>query len=362
MINDDKEKTSNKSEDTESRELEEEEVVSDGPTGIEKKETTDKKENNKNKDNEQPQKEEDNNNSGSNKDNEENKENQKEEKDNHNSSIIKNENQKENEIENNEEEGPVIEDIKNEKSIKTEKKQLMIENIIKEEKPKMPNLQEKIEFRPVSKEEKERKIGEEIHSLLTQLVQKKAKGNELYGKSMFNEAITAYTEGITLVQTFNSNYSEINPNESILTLLNEVNKYLVQIYGNISVCLKKQGKIEEAINYSLMGHQCDPTNIKVYVRLISWYIELNQIEKANEFAKLVKQIPNYEQSKELMSTLIFLDSKNKEIEEKNKSLVKNKKEKSNSWWYPLSLGTAALVSGGLLFTLFYKHGSKFIKI
>ena len=294
---------------------------------------------NKNKDNEQPQKEEDNDNSGSNKDNEENKENQKEEKDNNTSS-----------------------NIKNEKSEKTEKKQLMIENIIKEEKPKMPNLQEKIEFRPVSKEEKERKIGEEIHSLLTQLVQKKAKGNELYGKSMFNEAITAYTEGITLVQTFNSNYSEINPNESILTLLNEVNKYLVQIYGNISVCLKKQGKIEEAINYSLMGHQCDPTNIKVYVRLISWYIELNQIEKANEFAKLVKQIPNYEQSKELMSTLILLDSKNKEIEEKNKSLVKNKKEKSNSWWYPLSLGTAALVSGGLLFTLFYKHGSKFIKI
>ena len=315
MIND-KEKTSNKSEDTESRNLEE--VVSDGPTGIEKKETTDKKENNKIKDNEQPQKEEDNDNSGSNKDNEENKENQKEEKDNHNSSIIKNENQKENAIENNEEEGPIIEDIKNEKSEKTEKKQLMIENIIKEEKPKMPNLQEKIEFRPVSKEEKERKIGEEIHSLLTQLVQKKAKGNELYGKSMFNEAITAYTEGITLVQTFNSNYSEINPNESILTLLNEVNKYLVQIYGNISVCLKKQGKIEEAINYSLMGQQCDPTNIKVYVRLISWYIELNQIEKANEFAKLVKQIPNYEQSKELMSTLILLDSKIKRLKKKIK--------------------------------------------
>lgn len=346
-----KEKPSN--EEAESRELKENEST-------EKKEAKDQENNNKN--NEQQEKEGDNNNSGLNKDNEKKKEeNQKQEINNNNNSNNKNENQKEHEIKNEKEEGPIIEDIKNEKSDKTENKQLMIDNIIKEEKSKKQNFQEKIEFKPLSKEEKERKIGDKIHSLLTQLVQIKTKGNELFGKSMFEEAITAYTEGISLVQTFNSNYSEINQDERILTLLNEVNKYLVQIYGNISVCLKKQGKIEEAINYSLMGHQCDPTNIKVYVRLVSWYVELNQIEKANEFSKLVKQIPGYNESKELMSALNLLDSKNKEIEEKNKSLIKNKKEKSRPWWYPLSFGTAALLSGGLLFTLLYKHGSKFIK-
>ena len=89
--------------------------------------------------------------------------------------------------------------------------------------------------------------------------------------------------------------------------------------------------------------------------------------RANTYAKEAKaKFPDWKNKKDFKSIIDQLDlinSKNEpKEEEQKKNILSNKKgKKETSWWLPTAVGGAVLVAGGLLFSLIYKHGAKFIK-
>lgn len=220
----------------------------------------------------------------------------------------------------------------------------------------------------LSKDEKHRIVMEELHLLLNKITAGKTEGNNYFKSGNFESAESTYKSIMKEIELFMPSHEISEPSEEISILLGEVNNYYIQLNGNLSMAYAKQKKFNEGIEICLkIITQMDENNEKAYTRLISWLIETSQIMRANTYAKEAKaKFPDWKNKKDFKSIIDQLDlinSKNEpKEEEQKKNILSNKKgKKETSWWLPTAVGGAVLVAGGLLFSLIYKHGAKFIK-
>ena len=209
---------------------------------------------------------------------------------------------------------------------------------------------------------------EELHLLLNKITAGKTEGNNYFKSGDFESAENTYKSIMKEIELFNPSHEISEPTEEISILLGELNNYYVQLNGNLSMAYAKQKKFKEGIEICLkIITQMDENNEKAYTRLISWLIETSQIMRANTYAKEAKaKFPDWKNKKDFKSIidqLELINSKNDpKEEEQKKNIFSNKKgKKETSWWLPTAVGGAVLVAGGLLFSLIYKHGAKFIK-
>lgn len=269
---------------------------------------------------------------------------------------------------------PLEEKIKEEESkpIAEEEKKDNNEEKPKEEAPKKEpeKINQNVNSSSLSKEEKKRIVMEELHLLLNKITAGKTEGNNYFKSGDFESAENTYKSIMKEIELFNPSHEISEPTEEISILLNELNNYYVQLNGNLSMAYAKQKKFKEGIEICLkIITQMDENNEKAYTRLISWLIETSQIMRANTYAKEAKaKFPDWKNKKDFKSIidqLELINSKNDhdpKEEEQKKNIFSNKKgKKETSWWLPTAVGGAVIVAGGLLFSLIYKHGAKFIK-
>ena len=268
---------------------------------------------------------------------------------------------------------PLEEKIKEEESkpiAEEEEKKDNNEEKPKEEAPKKEpeKTNQNVNSSSLSKEEKKRIVMEELHLLLNKITAGKTEGNNYFKSGDFESAENTYKSIMKEIELFNPSHEISEPTEEISILLNELNNYYVQLNGNLSMAYAKQKKFKEGIEICLkIITQMDENNEKAYTRLISWLIETSQIMRANTYAKEAKaKFPDWKNKKDFKSIidqLELINSKNDpKEEEQKKNIFSNKKgKKETSWWLPTAVGGAVLVAGGLLFSLIYKHGAKFIK-
>lgn len=268
---------------------------------------------------------------------------------------------------------PLEEKIKEEESkpiAEEEEKKDNNEEKPKEEAPKKESekTNQNVNSSSLSKEEKKRIVMEELHLLLNKITAGKTEGNNYFKSGDFESAENTYKSIMKEIELFNPSHEISEPTEEISILLGELNNYYVQLNGNLSMAYAKQKKFKEGIEICLkIITQMDENNEKAYTRLISWLIETSQIMRANTYAKEAKaKFPDWKNKKDFKSIidqLELINSKNDpKEEEQKKNIFSNKKgKKETSWWLPTAVGGAVLVAGGLLFSLIYKHGAKFIK-
>lgn len=268
---------------------------------------------------------------------------------------------------------PLEEKIKEEESkpiAEEEEKKDNNEEKPKEEAPKKEpeKINQNVNSSSLSKEEKKRIVMEELHLLLNKITAGKTEGNNYFKSGDFESAENTYKSIMKEIELFNPSHEISEPTEEISILLGELNNYYVQLNGNLSMAYAKQKKFKEGIEICLkIITQMDENNEKAYTRLISWLIETSQIMRANTYAKEAKaKFPDWKNKKDFKSIidqLELINSKNDpKEEEQKKNIFSNKKgKKETSWWLPTAVGGAVLVAGGLLFSLIYKHGAKFIK-
>lgn len=268
---------------------------------------------------------------------------------------------------------PLEEKIKEEESkpiAEEEEKKDNNEEKPKEEAPKKEpeKTNQNVNSSSLSKEEKKRIVMEELHLLLNKITAGKTEGNNYFKSGDFESAENTYKSIMKEIELFNPSHEISEPTEEISILLGELNNYYIQLNGNLSMAYAKQKKFKEGIEICLkIITQMDENNEKAYTRLISWLIETSQIMRANTYAKEAKaKFPDWKNKKDFKSIidqLELINSKNDpKEEEQKKNIFSNKKgKKETSWWLPTAVGGAVLVAGGLLFSLIYKHGAKFIK-
>ena len=71
------------------------------------------------------------------------------------------------------------------------------------------------------------------------------------------------------------------------------------MYGNLSICYYKKKEYQEAINIvNKILNEIDHDHVLSYLRLLSWNIEINNIDEANRIAEEIKE--KFENNEEIL--------------------------------------------------------------
>jgi tetratricopeptide repeat protein 8 len=74
--------------------------------------------------------------------------------------------------------------------------------------------------------------------------------------------------------------------------------------NNVAVMEARQGKVESAINYAEKSYR-EAANFEAAYNLSLWYLQTNQLEKANQYNKLaLGMFPEHAESRALGSRLL----------------------------------------------------------
>lgn len=96
-------------------------------------------------------------------------------------------------------------------------------------------------------DEKERIILEELAALLTELSTLKEQGNISFKNNNFIQAEETYSTAINKINTYTPSQAIAREVPQIFGLINEMQKLLITLLGNLSMALSKQNKYKQAI-------------------------------------------------------------------------------------------------------------------
>lgn len=171
----------------------------------------------------------------------------------------------------------------------------------------------------LKQENNKRLIEEELKKGYDTAVNLKKEGNEKFKSGIYNEAERFYNEGLRCIEEILTNIEEFN--HPIFAKLKEER---VNIYSNLSNCLMKDNKFQEAFNIDMtIISQYDPNWDKSYNRIIQCALKNKDSQLAIQYAGLFKM-------RFSESTLSKYQVTFKDVEEEQKKLYESAKPKAGT--------------------------------
>ena len=134
------------------------------------------------------------------------------------------------------------------------------------------------------------KIIEEYQELIEEISKIKETGNKCFNQKDYDESEKNYRLGIDKIEKFSPSKSLSEFNEEVQDYIFKVNSYKKVLYGNLSVTLAKKKNYKDAIQICLyILNNIDPEDESSYIRLLKWYIEDGDFEKAKKIAEEIKE-------------------------------------------------------------------------
>ncbi len=122
----------------------------------------------------------------------------------------------------------------------------------------------------------------DYNKVLEKIISDKKEANQAFSSSQYVEAIEMYRTILYDIENHISRFSEkeiLNSN-----ILKEIFEQKKLIYSNLALCYMKRRMYKEAIDLDLFILGIDRKFEKSYVRLVSCYIDLDNLERANFYA------------------------------------------------------------------------------
>jgi len=134
----------------------------------------------------------------------------------------------------------------------------------------------------------EEKVISEYTKLLEEVKKIRNKADISYNENNKIEAQNGYIQCIEKLTNFYPSYEIQEINSKLEKLLLEKKELTIIIYSNLSVCLRSQNKFKEAINIvKKILYEYDNDHLFSYLRALSWMIESNDFQSANEFMQII---------------------------------------------------------------------------
>lgn len=128
----------------------------------------------------------------------------------------------------------------------------------------------------------------DYNKVLEKIMSEKKEANKMFSNSEYIEAIEMYRVILYDIENHLNKFSE---NEVVnSSVLREIFEQKKLIYSNLALCYMKRRMYKEAIDLDFFILGLDRKFEKSYVRLISCYIELDNLERANFYGNLMKDI------------------------------------------------------------------------
>ena len=145
-------------------------------------------------------------------------------------------------------------------------------------------------------------------------------GDKLHIHNKFDEAKKIYEQALDKINNFKiDEISKYDKNSNLLNNIAELEEFKKNLYGNLSICYYKKKEYQEAINIvNKILNEIDHDHVLSYLRLLSWNIEINNIDEANRIAEEIKE--KFENNEEILKKFSDCFKKLNDLKDSNKNI------------------------------------------
>jgi tetratricopeptide (TPR) repeat protein len=138
------------------------------------------------------------------------------------------------------------------------------------------------------------------NELLNEIKILREQGDKFHTYNKIDEAKKNYEQALEKLNNFKiDNLSKYDKNSNILNNINKIEELKKTLYGNLSICYYNKKEYQQAINIvNKILTEIDPDHVLSYLRILTWNIELKNIDEANRIAEEIKQ--KFENNEEIL--------------------------------------------------------------